>query len=175
MVIPFSILRKSTFVKAAISFGGLVCKMKKSLKGRKIVNQDDRFLRGRNETRGRYSINGRIWISNGEETFLGHGRVVLLEKIKDYGSITQAAKSMGMSYRNAWELVSSMNKQANKPLVDRFTGGKGGGGAVLTIYGEKVITLFWKLHSDFIQFFKEKNKEISELYAESKVQLRRNP
>jgi len=63
------------------------------------------------------SINGRIWISKKEETFLGYGRVVLLERIKDYGSITKAAKSMGMSYRNAWELVASMNKLSEKPLI----------------------------------------------------------
>lgn len=68
--------------------------------------------------------------------------MVLLERIKDCGSITKAAKSMGMSYRNAWELVASMNRLSDKPLVDRFTGGKGGGGTVLTKDGEKTITLF---------------------------------
>ena len=106
-----------------------------------------------------YSINGRIWISEGEETFLGYGRVVLLERIRDYGSITKAAKSMGMSYRNAWELVDSMNKLSDKPLVDRFTGGKGGGGTVLTKHGEKAIAWFWKLSSDFLAFLKKKEKE----------------
>jgi len=105
------------------------------------------------------SINGRIWISKKEETFLGYGRVVLLERIKDYGSITKAAKSMGMSYRNAWELVASMNKLSEKPLVDRFTGGKGGGGTVLTKHGEKAIVLFWKLRSNLIAFLKKTEKE----------------
>tara|TARA_B100000315_G_scaffold150307_1_gene139002 strand:- start:10779 stop:11201 length:423 start_codon:yes stop_codon:yes gene_type:complete len=111
-----------------------------------------------------YSINGRIWISEKEETFLGYGRVVLLERIKDYGSITKAAKSMGMSYRNAWELVASMNKLSEKPLVDRFTGGKGGGGTILTKHGEKAITLFWKLRSDLLSFFEKRKKELSVLY-----------
>lgn len=111
----------------------------------------------------RYAIDGRIWISRDGNTFLGYGRVVLLERIRDYGSITRAAKSMGMSYRNAWELVASVNKQGAKPLVNRFTGGKGGGGAVVTKYGEKAIALFWKLQSDFTDFFEKKEKELSKL------------
>ena len=107
-----------------------------------------------------YLLNGRVWISKGEETFLGYGRVVLLERIRDYGSITKAAKSMGMSYRNAWELVASMNKLAEKPLVNRFSGGKGGGGTFLTKYGENAISLFWKLRSELISFLKNKEKEL---------------
>lgn len=114
--------------------------------------------------KSKYSITGRTWISKGEETFLGYGRVVLLERIRDHGSITKAAKTMGMSYRNAWELVASMNSQADKLLVDRFTGGKGGGGAVVTKYGERAIALFWKLQADFVKFFEEKKEELSTLY-----------
>lgn len=102
-----------------------------------------------------------MWVSRGDKTFLGYGRVVLLERIRDYGSITKAAKSMGMSYRNAWELVASMNKLSEKPLVDRFSGGKGGGGAVLTRHGEKAIGLFWKLRSDLMEFLKKKEKEVN--------------
>ncbi len=71
---------------------------------------------------------------------------------------------MAMSYRNAWELVDSMNKQANKPLVDLYTGGKGGGGAVVTKCGEKSIALFWKIQNDLNEFFKEKKKELLVLY-----------
>jgi molybdate transport system regulatory protein len=93
--------------------------------------------------------------------------VVLLERIRDYGSITKAAKSMGMSYRNAWELVASMNKLSEKPLVDRFSGGKGGGGTVLTKHGEKSIALFWKLRSDFLSFLNKKEKK---LFAARNVQ-----
>ena len=67
---------------------------------------------------------------------------------------------MGMSYRNAWELVASMNKLAEKPLVNRFSGGKGGGGTFLTKYGENAISLFWKLRSELISFLKNKEKEL---------------
>ena len=103
-------------------------------------------------------LRGRIWIDGPEETFLGYGRIVLLERVREYGSITQAAKSMDMSYRHAWELVDSMNRQALGPLVEAATGGKGGGGARLTDDGEKAIKLFWKLHADFQSFLAEEEK-----------------
>lgn|GEM_PF-236546 len=97
---------------------------------------------------GGYAVKGRIWIARGEETFLGYGRVVLLERIREYGSISQAARSMEMSYRHAWELVDSMNRQAPSPLVDTSTGGAGGGGARLTPLGERAVELFWELYRD---------------------------
>jgi len=105
-------------------------------------------------------LRGRIWIDGPEGTFLGYGRIVLLERIREYGSISQAAKSMDMSYRHAWELVDSMNRQAPVPLVEAATGGKGGGGARLTDVGEKAINLFWKLHADFQTFLLEEEKAL---------------
>lgn len=103
-------------------------------------------------------LRGRIWIDGKEGTFLGYGRIVLLEKICEFGSITKAAKSMGMSYRHAWELVDSMNSQARRPLVESSTGGKGGGGARLTEDGEKAIKLFWEFYRDFQDFLKHEEK-----------------
>lgn len=100
----------------------------------------------------KYNVMGRMWIAKGEETFLGYGRIVLLERIKEYGSITRAAKSMGMSYRHAWELVESMNRQAGAPLVETATGGKGGGGAFITPVGEKAISIFWKTYNKFNRY-----------------------
>ncbi|GAB4534909.1 MAG: winged helix-turn-helix domain-containing protein [Thermodesulfovibrionia bacterium] len=99
-----------------------------------------------------YELRGRLWIEGKDGTFLGYGRVVLLERIKQYGSITMAAKSMEMSYRAAWELVESMNKQAKTPLVETTTGGKGGGGAHLTETGERAIEAFWRLYAKFGEF-----------------------
>lgn len=106
-------------------------------------------------------LRGRIWINGNEETFLGYGRIILLERIREYGSITKAAKSMKMSYRHAWELVDSMNRQAKKPLVESVTGGKGGGGARLTADGEKSIELFWKFYADFQKFLEREEKKLS--------------
>lgn len=97
---------------------------------------------------------GRIWINGKQCIFLGYGRVTLLERIREYGSITKAAKSMKMAYSRAWQLVDSMNRQAIRPLVVAATGGKGGGGAHLTQDGEKAIDLFLKFQADFQNFLR---------------------
>ncbi|MFN3740563.1 MAG: winged helix-turn-helix domain-containing protein [Thermodesulfovibrionales bacterium] len=102
-----------------------------------------------------YELKGRIWVEGKDGTFLGYGRVVLLERIKQYGSISEAARSMNMSYRHAWELVESMNKQAKTPLVETATGGKGGGGAQLTEAGERAIEAFWRLYKKFGEFLRK--------------------
>lgn len=106
-------------------------------------------------------LHGRIWIDGEEGTFLGYGRIVLLERIREHGSISKAAKSMSMSYRHAWELVESMNRQAARPLVELATGGRGGGGAVITEEGAKAIELFWKIYADFQGFLCKKDKTLS--------------
>lgn len=106
-----------------------------------------------------YELRGRIWIEGENGTFLGYGRVILLERIREYGSITMAAKSMEMSYRAAWDLVESMNRQAQTPLVETTTGGKGGGGTRLTEAGERAIEAFWKLYHRFKEFLKKEEAE----------------
>jgi molybdate transport system regulatory protein len=97
-------------------------------------------------------VRGRIWIEGPDGTFLGYGRVVLLERIRDHGSISAAARSMQMSYRHAWKLVDSMNRQGRVPVVTMSTGGAGGGGATLTEAGGRAIAAFWSLYGDFTAF-----------------------
>ncbi|MHB8845925.1 MAG: winged helix-turn-helix domain-containing protein [Nitrospirota bacterium] len=103
---------------------------------------------------------GRIWIDGPEGTFVGYGRVVLLERIMEHGSITNAAKSMKMSYRHAWDLVDSMNRQTKTPFVTLATGGKGGGGARVTDAGRRAITVFWQFHKDLEAFLKREEKKL---------------
>jgi len=103
---------------------------------------------------------GRVWIDGKEGTFIGYGRVVLLERIIEHGSITKAAKSMEMSYRRAWDLVDSMNRQARRPFIELATGGKGGGGARVTEDGMKAIKVFWKFHEDLRAFLKREEKKL---------------
>jgi molybdate transport system regulatory protein len=92
---------------------------------------------------------GRLWLEGEEGTFLGYGRVVLLERIRERGSLAQAAKSMEMSYKHAWDLLASMNRQAGCKLVETSRGGKSGGGATLTPAGERAIAVFWEYHARF--------------------------
>ncbi|MBD2751775.1 winged helix-turn-helix domain-containing protein [Spirosoma validum] len=101
-------------------------------------------------------INGRIWLetesTDGAERFMGIGRLDLLSHIQRTGSINQAAKAMNMSYKRAWDLVHSMNTQADAPLVTTQTGGSTGGGAIVTEEGEKYLVHYRALQSRFQQF-----------------------
>ncbi|MGA0555905.1 winged helix-turn-helix domain-containing protein [Larkinella sp. VNQ87] len=99
-------------------------------------------------------INGRVWLE-AEERFFGIGRMELLERIQQTGSINQAAKEMKMSYKRAWELVQSMNNQADAPLVSTQTGGERGGGAVVTEEGLKYLTYYRGLQERFQHFLKQ--------------------
>jgi len=95
-----------------------------------------------------------------EGTFLGYGRVVLMERIRQYGSITKAARSMDMSYRRAWVLIDSMNRQAPRPFVETAAGGRGGGGTRLTEDGERAVQSFWRFYEEFQKFLKRQDKLI---------------
>ena len=105
-------------------------------------------------------VTGRVWIETPKGTFAGAGRVALLERIKDFGSITLAAKSMKMSYRQAWEQIDAMNKQSEKPLVIKVSGGAGGGGSVVTNEGKKVIQLYKQINKKFDDFVKRQSPVI---------------
>jgi molybdate transport system regulatory protein len=78
----------------------------------------------------------------GGEIAIGPGKADLLEAIRVSGSISAAAREMGMSYRRAWTLVDTMNRCFKEPLVDTATGGGGGGGARLTPFGANVLVHF---------------------------------
>lgn len=80
-----------------------------------------------------------IRIDFDDEGRLGPGKVALLESIAREGSISAAGRSMNMSYKRAWELVADINRSFSEPLVAAQTGGKTGGGAVLTARGEELV------------------------------------
>ncbi len=109
------------------------------------------------------SLRGHIWLEGGEGTFLGYGRIALLERIREYGSITKAAKSLEMPYRKAWILIDSMNRQVPKPFVVTSTGGRKGGGTTVTPEGEKAIAVFWKIHENFRKFLKSQTAAVNSI------------
>jgi len=100
-------------------------------------------------------VKGRIWVNGSRGTYLGLGRLSLLEKIREHGSISGAARSIRMSYKKAWKMVDTMNRQSKKPLVIRAPGGKGGGGTIVTAEGEKAIRYFKKVLAEFDKFCKK--------------------
>lgn len=106
-------------------------------------------------------VKGRVWIEGPEGALLGGGRVELLEKVHAEGSISAAARTMGMSYRHAWELIDSMNRQLGVPLVIKETGGRGGGGARLTPEGERAIRVFRELDEAFRKFTERHTRALS--------------
>jgi molybdate transport system regulatory protein len=84
----------------------------------------------------------------GTDRAIGPGKVLLLEAIRDTGSISQAGRSLGMSYRRAWLLVDDMNRCFRQPVVTAQPGGSQGGGAALTAFGEKVIQKYRTIESE---------------------------
>ena len=103
-------------------------------------------------------IDGRFWLKKDGKNFLGSGRIELLEKIAQTGSIHAAAKAMKMSYKAAWERVNAMNEIADRPIIEKTTGGRGGGGTVLTAHAYELIATykrFAELHREFIHRFAE--------------------
>jgi molybdate transport system regulatory protein len=104
--------------------------------------------------KGDIGITGSLWLNREEIKFLGSDRINLLEKIDELGSITKAAQAVGISYKTAWDTVNTINNLAKRPLVDRLTGGKGGGGTSLTAEGMKVIVQFKTIQEEHQRFLK---------------------
>ncbi|HFZ8993647.1 TPA: molybdenum-dependent transcriptional regulator [Citrobacter freundii] len=77
-----------------------------------------------------------------QKLFADPRRISLLKHIALSGSISQGAKDAGISYKSAWDAINEMNQLSEQTLVERATGGKGGGGAVLTRYGQRLIELY---------------------------------
>jgi len=80
----------------------------------------------------------RLRITRGDAIAIGPGKVDLLEAIAAAGSLTAAAKQLGMSYRRAWLLVDTMNRCFRQPVVHTAAGGARGGGTLLTELGREV-------------------------------------
>jgi molybdate transport system regulatory protein len=87
----------------------------------------------------------RLRILSGSSIAIGPGKADLLDAIAETGSISAAARRMGMSYRRAWLLVQTMNDCFKRPLVEAVKGGKEGGGARLTDLGDQVLTRYRRL------------------------------
>jgi molybdate transport system regulatory protein len=77
---------------------------------------------------------------------IGPGKAKLLESIRDTGSISAAARDMGMSYKRAWLLLDSINQAFTEPVVTAAPGGAGGGGATLTPFGADVLARYRRIH-----------------------------
>jgi molybdate transport system regulatory protein len=79
---------------------------------------------------------------------MGPGRARLVKLIDETGSISAAAREMGMSYRRAWQLVEAMNASFREPVVITAVGGRRGGGAQVTEFGRSVLELYTRMEEE---------------------------
>jgi len=91
----------------------------------------------------------RFRIDFAEHGSLGPGKIRLLEAIRETGSLSQGARRMGMSYRRAWLLIESLKQTFKEPVTSASTGGKSGGGMLITEFGESLIASYRELERDF--------------------------
>ncbi|MBK7223439.1 MAG: LysR family transcriptional regulator [Saprospiraceae bacterium] len=89
-----------------------------------------------------FSLQARMIVQLNGENFLGPGRIELLEKIKSTGSISEASRLMGMSYRKALHVIDRMNQVYGHDLVQTWKGGAEKGGAKITEMGEILIARY---------------------------------
>lgn len=94
------------------------------------------------------ALKGSLVLLSGDEQSFTNQQIELLIAIRDCGSITAAAKQVGISYKTAWDRIDAMNNLADEALVSRNAGGKKGGGTQLTAFGREIITGFSELQEE---------------------------
>lgn len=107
------------------------------------------------------SIDGRVWLCLDNKVLLGKGRIELLLKIQELGSLRKAAAEMKMSYRQAWQEINLINQHAPGSVVVLHRGGRQGGQAVLTPLGLQLIEAYHQAEKDFTAFKKEHSYRLS--------------
>jgi molybdate transport system regulatory protein len=101
-----------------------------------------------------------VRVDFGSDRALGPGKVRLLEAVKNCGSISQAGRSLDMSYRRAWLLVDDMNRLFREPVVAAQPGGAQGGGASLTAFGEEVIQKYRAIETQAMAAAKQQLRDL---------------
>lgn len=110
--------------------------------------------RTRRGKKQRLELKGLLWMAVGDQSLGGPGRMGLLRAVAEQGSITQAAKAFGMSYKGAWDAIDAMNALSGTPLVERSTGGRGGGFTRLTEHGRRLVERFEAVEAVHHRFLK---------------------
>ncbi len=131
--------------------------------GRTPKNRAGKGLRPRRLEGDAVSITAALSMRRADESFLGGDRIGLLEAIDRFGSISRAAREVGISYKTAWDAVDAVNNAADKPLVRRTSGGTGGGGTVLTDEGKETVRLYRVLHKEHETFLRRLEGRIGDL------------
>lgn len=104
------------------------------------------------------------------DAWIGPGKADLLELIDRTGSISEAGRQIGMSYKRAWSLVEELNRIFASPLVERVRGGAGGGGARLTPEGQEVLERFRRISADAGKVSAEDGAALMALQSQPKAE-----
>jgi molybdate transport system regulatory protein len=107
-------------------------------------------------------VTGSILLGKDASSMLSDKRIALLEQIANSGSISQAAKVVGLSYKGAWDAVDAMNSMFGEPLVATMTGGKGGGGTQLTHSGANIVDAYKVLQREQKRFLAAASQGIND-------------
>lgn len=108
-------------------------------------------------------VGAELWLTLDGHNLAGARRVALLAEIARVGSITHAAKVVGLSYKGAWNAIEEMSNLAGEPLLDRMVGGKGGGYTRLTARGQKLIHNFDLIRQEHARFVERLNRQANGL------------
>lgn len=108
----------------------------------------------RQKRKKRLELQGEVWVAVGGETLGGQQRFGLLRAVAEQGSITHAAKAVGLSYKGAWDGLEAMSRVAGTPLVERSTGGRGGGSTHLTPHGARLLERYEQIDAVHQRFMK---------------------
>ncbi len=110
--------------------------------------------------KGDFRVNGSIWVEGNGTRFFGPGPVELLQLIEETGSINQAARKIGMSYKKAWEIVSRLNETMGSAMVVTATGGEKGGGSTISAEAKQMIAWYQSLREKFRKFMEQETEKI---------------
>ncbi len=89
-------------------------------------------------------VRAKLWLEKDSKFILGVGRAEILRNVRDTGSISKAAKAMGMSYSHAWSEIREMSRALGVPVIETGRGGRNGGSSKLTEAGEVILDKFEK-------------------------------
>lgn len=118
------------------------------------------------------AVRGSLWLEVDGRSLGGHGRIALLRAVAEHGSITRGAQAFGMSYKAAWDAIDQMNELAGHPLVERVTGGRGGGSTRLTEHGRRLVERYEQVdavHQRFVRLLAERAMDLAEEFSLLKV------
>lgn len=105
-----------------------------------------------------FEIKAKIWLEIDSKCIIGKGRAELLDKIKEMGSLSKVAKSMGMAYSHAWSEIKEIEETVGGPVITTQRGGKDGGNSVLTDLGEELLKKFNDEKKSLDSYISKRNK-----------------